>query len=76
MPAMPELLAHTGILGDRMGDMVKSPDTQMLQPMHSRIVSSRPSRILLGRNGSAIEGRAAPMGSRNPALDLPNHEVG
>src|SRR5437868_1566670 len=32
---------------------------QTLQPMHSRISSSRPSSIFLGRNGSAIDGRAA-----------------
>ena len=38
----------------------------MLQPMHSRISSLRPSAILRGRNGSAIDGRAAPMKSRMP----------
>ena len=32
---------------------------QMLQPMHSRMSSSRPSSIFLGRTGSAIDGRAA-----------------
>src|SRR3989338_34530 len=31
--------------------------TQTLQPMHSRMSSYRPSLILLGKNGSAIEGR-------------------
>jgi hypothetical protein len=41
---------------------------QMLQPMHSRISSSRPSRIFAGRNGSAMEGRAAPMKSCTPRL--------
>ncbi len=35
----------------------------MLQPMHSRISSSRPSSILFGKNGSAIDGRAAPIKS-------------
>ena len=40
--------------------------TQILQPMHSRISSSRPSAILRGRNGSAIDGRAAPMKSAFP----------
>jgi hypothetical protein len=40
----------------------------MLQPMHSRIVSSRPVRIFSGRNGSAIDGRAAPMKSRIPSF--------
>ena len=42
-------------------------DTQMLQPMHSRMSSMRPSEILVGRKGSAIEGRAAPMMSSAPA---------
>lgn len=51
----------------RMGDMVKSPETQMLQPMHSRISSIRPSSIFLGRKGSAMEGRAAPMKSTMPS---------
>ena len=64
-----------GFCVHRIGDIVKSPDTQMLQPMHSRIVSSLPSRILFGRNGSAIEGRAAPMRSRMPRLHLADHHV-
>ena len=38
----------------------------MLQPMHSRMSSTRPSSIFLGRNGSAIDGRAAPMKSSTP----------
>ena len=38
-------------------------ERQMLQPMHSRIRSSCPWSILCGRNGSAIDGRAAPMKS-------------
>ncbi len=38
----------------------------MLQPMHSRMSSRRPSSIFFGRNGSAIEGRAAPMKSTMP----------
>ncbi len=38
----------------------------MLQPMHSRISSTRPSSILRGRNGSAIDGRAAPIRSHTP----------
>ena len=37
---------------------------------------SRPSSIFFGRNGSAIEGRAAPMKSRMPRLDLRHHGVG
>ncbi len=44
---------------------------QMLQPMHSRISSTRPSRIFCGRKGSAIEGRAAPMKSSTPRLICP-----
>ena len=55
-----------GFCVHRIGDIVKSPETQMLQPMHSRIVSSLPVRIFSGRNGSAIDGRAAPMRSRMP----------
>ena len=47
---------------------VISPVTQMLQPIHSRISSMRPSSILRGRNGSAIDGRAQPMKSNRPCL--------
>ncbi len=50
----------------RIGDIVRSPETQMLQPMHSRMSSSRPAAIFAGRNGSAIDGRAAPIMSRMP----------
>ena len=57
-----------GFCVHRIGDCVKSPDTQMLQPMHSRIVSIRPVLIFSGRNGSAIEGRAAPMRSSTPLV--------
>ncbi len=39
-----------------------------MQPMHSRISSTRPSSIFLGRKGSAIDGRAAPIMSRTPRL--------
>ena len=46
--------------------MLKSPDTQMLQPMHSRMSSSRPSSIFLGRKGSAMDGRAQPTRSAIP----------
>ena len=49
-----------------MGVKVSWPETQMLQPMHSRISSTRPSSIFVGRNGSAIEGRAAPIMSSTP----------
>ena len=41
---------------------------QMLQPTHSRMSSVRPSSIFLGKNGSAIEGRAAPIMSSRPWL--------
>ena len=41
-------------------------ETQTLQPMHSRMSSKRPSSIFFGRNGSAIDGRAAPMMSHCP----------
>ena len=40
----------------------------MLQPMHSRMSSNRPSSIFRGRKGSAIDGRAAPMKSRMPLV--------
>src|SRR5262245_65366275 len=42
----------------------------MLHPMHSRISSGRPSLILFGRKGSAIEGRAAPMKSTRPRFTI------
>ena len=48
----------------------------MLQPMHSRISSSRPSSIFFGRNGSAIDGRAAPIMSSTPSRDHAHHRVG
>ena len=38
-------------------------ETQTLHAMHSRMSSKRPSSIYFGRNGSAIEGRAAPITS-------------
>ena len=57
-----------GFWVQRIGDIVKSPETQMLQPMHSRMSSGRPSSIFLGRNGSAIDGRAQPMRSTRPFL--------
>ena len=55
-----------GFCVQRIGVEVMSPVTQMLQPMHSRMSSIRPSSILRGRNGSAIDGRAAPMKSSTP----------
>ena len=57
-----------GFWVQRIGDMVMSPETQMLQPMHSRMSSIRPCSILRGRKGSAIEGRAAPIRSSTPRL--------
>ena len=51
------------------------PETHMLHPMHSRISSVRPSSILVGMYGSAIDGRAAPMMSRWP-IDCLDHIVG
>ena len=55
--------------------LVCSGETQTLQPMHSRMSSSRPSSIFFGRNGSAIEGRAAPMMSSWPRVDRPRPSV-
>ena len=51
-----------------MGTAIQSPATQMLQPMHSRMSSTRPCSIFCGRNGSAMLGRAAPMKSVMPWL--------
>ena len=48
------------------GPPASNRDTQTLQPMHSRMSSTRPSAIFRGRNGSAIEGRAAPTMSNTP----------
>ena len=50
-------------------------ETQMLQPMHSRMSSYRPSSIFFGRNGSAMEGRAAPMMSHCPESIALRHHV-
>ena len=48
------------------GPPISQREMQALQPMHSRMSSKRPSSIFLGRNGSAIDGRAAPMMSHCP----------
>ena len=56
-----------GFCVQRIGVIVWSPETHTLQPMHSRIVCSRFVRIFSGRNGSAIDGRAAPTRSRTPS---------
>ena len=55
-----------GFWVQRIGDMVISPLMQILQPMHSRMSSIRPSSIFRGRKGSAMEGRAAPIRSSRP----------
>ncbi len=56
-----------GFWVQRIGVASASPVTQMLQPMHSRMSSRRPCSIFTGRNGSAIEGRAAPIMSSTPS---------
>ena len=56
-----------GFWVQRIGVASASPVTQMLQPMHSRMSSKRPSSIFTGRNGSAIDGRAAPTKSSTPS---------
>ncbi len=59
---------NDGFCVQREIDMVMSPVTQILQPIHSRMSSNRPSLILFGRNGSAIDGRAAPIKSSVPEV--------
>jgi hypothetical protein len=44
-----------GFWVQRIGAETSSPVTQMLQPMHSRMSSMRPSSIFFGRKGSAME---------------------
>ena len=55
-----------GFWVQRIGTPKLSQETQILQPIHSQISSTCPSRTLFGRNGSAIDGRAAPMKSSTP----------
>ncbi len=55
-----------GFCVQRSGTLSLSDATQRLQPMHSRISSNAPFLIFSGRNGSAIEGLAAPMRSNAP----------
>ena len=43
------------------GPPISQREMHWLHPMHSRMSSGRPSSIFLGRNGSEIDGRAAPM---------------
>ena len=50
------------------GPPISQREMHWLQPMHSRMSSGWPSSIFLGRNGSEIEGRAAPMMSNWPEL--------
>ena len=57
-----------GFWVQRMGEIVQWPETQILQPMHSRMSSGRPSSIFRGRKGSAIDGRVAPIMSSTPRL--------
>ena len=48
------------------GPPISQREMQMLQPMHSRMSSSRPSSIFFGRNGSEMDGRQVAMMSRQP----------
>ena len=48
------------------GPPISQREMQMLQPMHSRMSSSRPSSIFFGRNGSEIDGRQVAMMSSAP----------
>jgi len=50
------------------GPPISQREMQMLQPMHSRMSSSLPSSIFLGRKGSEIEGRQVAMMSSLPEL--------
>jgi hypothetical protein len=56
-----------GFWVQRIGTPMRSAAEQMLQPMHSRMSSMRPSRSFRGRKGSAIDGRAAPTRSSTPS---------
>ncbi len=57
---------NDGFCVQRLIDMVMSPVMQILQPMHSRMSSIRPSSTFFGRNGSAMDGRAQPIRSSTP----------
>ena len=50
------------------GPPISQREMQTLQPMHSRMSSSRPSSIFWGRNGSEIDGRHVAMMSSAPPL--------
>jgi hypothetical protein len=57
---------NVGFWVQRLGAETLLHAAQMLQPMHSRMSSGLPSSIFFGRNGSAIEGLAAPIMSTIP----------
>src|SRR5437763_1819724 len=50
------------------GPPISQREMQMLQPMHSRMSSSRPSSIFLGSHGSEMDGRQVAMMSSLPDL--------
>jgi hypothetical protein len=50
------------------GPPISQREMQMLQPMHSRMSSRRPSSIFFGRNGSEIDGRHVAMMSSFPLV--------
>jgi hypothetical protein len=60
--------AHAFCVQMRGGPPISQREMQTLQPMHSRMSSSRPSSIFCGRNGSAIDGRQVAMMSSAPPL--------
>ena len=48
------------------GPPISQREMQMLQPMHSRMSSRRPSSILRGSHGSEMDGRQVAMMSSEP----------
>ena len=58
------------------GPPISQREMQTLQPMHSRMSSSRPSSIFCGRNGSAIEGRAVRDDVERAVVDRLDHASG
>ena len=48
------------------GPPISQREMQMLQPMHSRMSSRRPSSILRGSQGSEMDGRQVAMMSSEP----------
>ena len=65
-----------GFWVQRMGVMVKSPLTQMLQPMHSRMSSRRPSSIFLRQERVGDRGAGGADHVEDAAADLRHHGVG